>query len=106
MRTFKTLAIIMMLSLASPSFAQKRIDEPDGHDVLLDVILLRPIGFVGLIAGTVSFIATSPFTAIATIPKPHDAFSKMAKFLIVKPAKYTFVRQAGDLDYEQGFRGK
>ena len=50
----------------------------DGADAFLDVVFLRPIGLIGTIVGTALFIGLSPFTAMATIAPPHDAFSFMA----------------------------
>lgn len=92
-----TFAAAMLASSACFAEQNKHID---GYDVLADVAVVRPLSFVGLVAGTAVFVALSPLTAIATIPAPHTAFQDMADVIVVKPAKYTFVRPAGDFDYE------
>lgn len=63
--------------------------------VLTDLIVARPLGLVGTVVGTALFIGLSPFTALAAIAPPHDAFARTADILIAQPAAYTFVRPLG-----------
>ena len=94
---FLTAFLISSSTLA----AEKRL--ADGYDVAVDLVL-RPVSFAGMIVGTALYVGVSPLTAIATIPAPHDAFELLADLLIVKPAKYTFVRPVGDYTYNEGIR--
>ena len=64
--------------------------------VMLDVVLYRPVGLVATVVGVGVFAGISPLVALASIPKPHDAFQKTAGILILAPAAYTFVRPVGD----------
>lgn len=68
--------------------------------VLADLLLLRPFGIALTVAGTGLFIATAPFTAIAAIAPPHDAFEKAGTALAVAPAAFTFMRPLGDFTYD------
>jgi hypothetical protein len=51
--------------------------------------LARPVGFFGLVFGTVAFVAALPFTI------PAHQVEEAKQKLIVAPAKYTFVRPLG-----------
>ena len=64
--------------------------------VLLDVVVYRPVGVVATAVGTTVFAGISPLLALASIPKPHDAFQKTANILVLAPAAYTFLRPVGD----------
>ena len=46
-----------------------------------------------------SFALATPLVALASIPKPHDAFQKTAGILVLAPAAYTFARPLGDKSY-------
>jgi len=64
-------------------------------NVLTDVILIRPVGFAGTLGGAGLFLGLSPLTALASIPEPHDAFTKMGGILVGIPYSYTFERPLG-----------
>ena len=102
MRIIQSVLLVFAVSFASPGFARQQTINADGYDVLIDVFL-RPLGFVETIAGTAAFAALSPLTAIASLPSMEmSAFAELADTLIVKPAKFTFVRPAGDYNYKEG----
>jgi hypothetical protein len=79
-----------------------------GQDVVLETLILRPLGVVGTIIGTAFFIGTSPLTALASIAPPHNAFEESARVLVVAPFDYTFIRPFGvysyDTRYKQGMQ--
>ena len=102
MKWVKSLSLVLALAFSSASFAATPVNEPDGHDVMMDAVFLRPLGFVGIVVGSAVFIGLSPLVAIASIPAPHDAFERLADTIIVKPAKFTFERPVGDYDYNEG----
>ena len=64
-------------------------------DVVVEILLARPLGLVATIAGIGVFAGISPLTALASIPEPHDAFVKTADALIFAPAWFTFERPLG-----------
>jgi hypothetical protein len=57
----------------------------------VDVLLLRPIAFVTLIAGTALFIASVPFVAIT---RPHE-IGKPFDTLVAEPARYIWMDPLG-----------
>ncbi len=71
--------------------------QANSGDVIMDVMFGRPLGLVGTIVGTALFLGLTPFTALASIPQPHDAFPRVAGILIGKPVYYTFRRPLGVL---------
>ncbi|CAI8746009.1 hypothetical protein [Methylococcus capsulatus] len=68
-------------------------------EVLNEVLVMRPVGLVATIVGTTLFLATSPFTGIASAAEPHDAFRKAGDALVVGPAAFTFSRPFGVYGY-------
>lgn len=68
--------------------------------VLADLLLLRPFGIAMTAVGTGFFVATMPFSGIANIAPPHDAFEKTANALVVAPAAFTFMRPLGEFSYQ------
>jgi hypothetical protein len=64
-------------------------------NLLTDVIVVRPVGFVGTLVGGGLFIGLSPLTGLASITPPHDAFQKVGAILVGIPYAYTFVRPLG-----------
>ncbi|MEC4748711.1 hypothetical protein [Methylomicrobium sp. Wu6] len=63
---------------------------------LLDILIYRPIGLAVTIAGAGLVVGISPLIALASIPRPHDAFPQAFDILVNNPAAYTFVRPLGD----------
>jgi len=59
--------------------------------VAADALVVRPLCFVVLIAGTGLFVATLPIAVISR------STNKSASALVAGPAKQTFVRKLGDL---------
>jgi hypothetical protein len=93
----RLLGFIILLSILSLSTtAQARSEEvPGSASVILDIMLIRPIGLVATVVGAGVFVALSPLTALASIPAPHDAFIKTGQILVLAPGAYTFVRPLG-----------
>lgn len=71
---------------------------------LIDMFIYRPAGLAVTLAGTGLFVGLSPITALASIPKPHDAFNQAFKLLIASPGGYTFVRPIGDRSFPYKYR--
>jgi hypothetical protein len=57
----------------------------------VDVLLLRPAGFVSLVVGTALFLALSP---IVLVTRPHEIGTPF-KQLVVRPAKYLWADPLG-----------
>lgn len=69
--------------------------------ILADLILLRPTGLVLTVAGVAAYVAVSPFTAIAAVAPPNDAFERVGTILVVAPAAFTFKRPLGEMNYQR-----
>ena len=82
-------AILMFPTTATAQTVSQ--DDAANATPVVDVILLRPAGFVSLVVGTGLFIATSP---IVLITRPHE-IGKPFKSLVVRPAKYLWVDPIG-----------
>jgi hypothetical protein len=68
--------------------------------VLADLLMLRPFGIGMTVVGGALFLATAPFTAIASIAPPHDAVQRSGNALFVGPAAFTFYRPLGEFTYQ------
>ena len=97
----KLISFFILLSVMSCSTVpqSKNVVDTEPGFVILDVLFYRPVGLIATVIGTGVFIGMSPLTALASIPKPHDAFVKTGKILILSPAAYTFVRPVGDRSF-------
>ncbi len=81
---------LLSITGTSPAFAgDTDNEEAQGPSMVLDALLVRPMGVAGTALGTVFFIGSLPFTILGgNVPEAADA-------LVVKPARYTFVRPLG-----------
>ncbi len=93
--------IFILVSIISCSTVpnSQRVEEVRPGFVMLDVLFYRPVGLIATVIGAGLFIGTSPLTALASIPAPHDAFAKTGRILVLSPATYTFVRPIGDRSF-------
>ena len=65
-------------------------DKPTGTEILFDLVIARPLGFVGVALGSTVFVASLPFTvAVGRVDDTADA-------LVGEPYNFTFVRDLGD----------
>jgi hypothetical protein len=101
MKLRKLFVFVLFTFMAAPGFADHQKVESDGYDVMIDMIL-RPVGIAATLIGAGVYVGVSPLTAIATIPRPHDAFEKLADTIVCKPFKWTFMRPSGDYRYNEG----
>ncbi|TCJ18522.1 hypothetical protein EZJ19_02075 [Parasulfuritortus cantonensis] len=67
-----------------------------GGDMVVDLIVLRPIGLASTVVGGALFVLGLPFTV------PSGTVGESACQLVKRPAAYTFARPLGDLDGCQG----
>jgi hypothetical protein len=58
---------------------------------VVDVLILRPAGFVSLVVGTALFLISAP---IVLISRPHEIGSPF-KQLVIRPAKFIWVDPIG-----------
>ena len=94
-KQFVVLVLIVTLVLVpfgSAALAKDQHDEEKGIRMATDIVLVRPLGFVASVGGTVLAIVALPFSLLGG--NTQEVF----QHLVVKPAKFTFVRPLGDFD--------
>lgn len=82
-------AMTFFLGLATPAFAEER-KEPSAEEIILDTVLIRPLGIVSIVVGIGGFAISLPFTI------PTNTVGSTAKRLIEEPFLFTFKRPIGE----------
>jgi hypothetical protein len=93
-RFMAVMAAVMLFStiFSTTGMAQTRAQaDVENAPVAVDVLLLRPAGFISLIVGTALFLVTSP---IVLVTRPHE-IGKPFKQLVMRPAKFLWVDPLG-----------
>jgi len=80
--------LAMLLSTSTPAFAA---GDNGAVAVAVDVVVARPVSFVLTVLGSALFVVSLPVAITA------GGVDKVAKTLVVAPARDTFVRPLGDL---------
>jgi hypothetical protein len=86
---------VLALTLATTSLAavaqqDTTVSGDRATDMVVDVVVVRPLGLVTTVVGAVLTVVALPFTI------PSGSVEKSAHELIVRPAEYTFTRPLGD----------
>ena len=86
------IAMLVLIPFGSVTLAIEyyQAEEPTSGEMIYDVTIVRPIGMIATALGSVFFIISLPFSALAG---NVDAASEE---LVKKPARYTFIRPLGD----------
>jgi len=86
-------ALLFSMTIASTATAEYSVDQGDAANAptVVDVLILRPAGFVSLVIGTALFLVSAP---IVLITRPHEIGSPF-KQLVIRPAKYIWVDPLG-----------
>lgn len=101
MRLRLTAAALLLALAVCPWRASAQQREPisgdRATDMVVDVVVIRPLGLVATVAGAALAVVALPFTI------PSGSVEASARELIVKPADYTFRRPLGDFseDWER-----
>jgi len=88
-----TLFTLLLVSTATPVFGEdpsQKSGERSAGKMTFDMVILRPAGIIGTLAGTFIFLVSFPFSYAGG--NHEEAFESMVK----KPAEYTFKRPLGD----------
>lgn len=83
------LVIFALITSAVPVMA----GEIDEADIIADALVVRPVSFAAMLAGSVIFVIALPFSI------PSGSVETVGQQIVVAPAKYTFIRPMGDFDY-------
>jgi hypothetical protein len=75
---------------AQETYTPQQMDnKPTGTEIMFDLVLMRPLGMVGLTLGTTLFVASLPFLLVT------KSAENAADALVDEPFKFTFVRGMG-----------
>ncbi len=85
----KMIVLVVLLAVVLTSSFAFAVD--DASKIVGDVILLKPVGFVVMVAGTVLYIASWPIAAIT------DSSDHTYEVLVKQPYDYTFTRPVGEI---------
>jgi hypothetical protein len=87
-----TLALILFTT-AVPADAGSR-EEADPGAIVMDVLLIRPLGLISATLGTGVFIIALPFAI------PSGSMATIGEKLVLDPLRFTFTRPLGTAFYE------
>jgi len=82
------------LALMAP-VALAQSEPPSGADMVMDLVVMRPLGLLGVVLGCAAFVVALPFTV------PSGSVDAAAEHLVKQPIRYTFRRPLGELNEEQ-----
>jgi hypothetical protein len=86
-------AVAALVCAAQASAYDQVIDEtPSAEAMTFDLFIVRPLSLAGTIVGTAVYFVALPINLLTF------NFVDPARRLIIEPAKFTFVRDLGDLD--------
>jgi len=90
----KVIAILlafMVFSASGAAFAVEDVDkkEASGPEMILDILVLRPVGIAATAVGTGFFIISLPFSL------PTGSVKLAARKLVADPFVFTFMRPVG-----------
>jgi hypothetical protein len=87
-----TAAVFVSMAASAPALAQSRAQgDAANASPVLDVMLLRPAGFVSLVVGVGLMVALTP---LVLITRPQE-INKPFEQLVVKPARFLWVDPIG-----------
>jgi hypothetical protein len=85
-----SLAAFLVASLPSTALAnEKGTEDNDDAAIIVDLLVLRPVGLVTTVVGVVVFVPS------LLISIPTRSVGKTWHALVVNPAYYTFARELG-----------
>lgn len=87
-----TAALLLVTAAATPALAQSRTQgDAANASPVLDVMLMRPAGFVSLVVGVGLMVILTP---LVLITRPQE-INKPFEQLVVKPARFLWVDPIG-----------
>ena len=94
MTTFATFLLVCSLVLSLNSFVLAE-DNPSGHPptgaIILDILVLRPLGFCGTILGASAFVMSLPVSI------PSKKMDEVLENVVMVPYGFTFERPLGKI---------
>ncbi len=94
MTKFATFLLICFLVLSLHSFVLAKDNssgDPSTGAIVLDILVLRPLGFCGTLLGASAFVISLPVTV------PFNKTNEVSRILVMEPYGYTFERPLGKI---------
>lgn len=85
-------ALAMACAPLGATWGADTVTGDKGSDMLVDLVVLRPLGLAGTLVGGAVFVLALPFTLAS------GSVGESACQLVKRPAAYTFARPLGDLE--------
>ena len=82
-----TFIVVTLISTTVPALAQ---DAGRAPEMIVDVLIARPVGLASIVIGTAAFILALPFAIMS------DSVEPVTRTLVKAPVKFTFTRPVGD----------
>lgn len=83
-------------SISQPEYNITEADDSSMAKDILSELIIRPVAVVASVTGLALFIVASPFSGLASIPEPHDAFKTTWNDFVITPYHFAFRRPFGD----------
>ena len=86
------ISVFLIAPVASTALADEYFEreDPSGAMMIFDVIMVRPIGIVATVVGSVFYVVSLPFSLLG------ENSDEASQALVKDPAAYTFSRPLGD----------
>lgn len=95
MKRSLTAMLFAAIIAAHPALADEQMPaDRKGGDMVVDALIVRPMGLVGLALGAVTWVVALPFTI------PSGSVDAATENLVMKPTRYTFQRPLGEVRSE------
>ena len=86
------LAVLLAVSLPVLADDPNTVSGDKTTDMVVDVLVVRPLGLATTVIGAVLTVVALPFTI------PSGSVKESAEMMIVNPAEYTFKRPLGEFE--------
>lgn len=90
LRSVLLAALLGLMPVCATAQQDETVTGDKATDMVVDAVVLRPIGLAATVVGAALTVVALPFTI------PSGSVEASARELIVKPAAYTFKRPLGD----------
>lgn len=95
MKRSLTAVFFAAIVAVQPALASEQMPaDRKGGDMVVDALIVRPMGLVGLALGAVTWVVALPFTI------PSGSVDAASENLVMKPVRYTFQRPLGEVQSE------
>jgi len=86
------ITMLMAIPFGSSVQAQQYLEaeEPEGGEMIFDLVIIRPVGIIATVVGSVAFVLSLPFSALG------GNVGTAGEKLVKAPARYTFTRPLGE----------